>query len=56
MPMTSSETDLAATADRVLQDPNLLEQLLERVYELMREDLRIQQERVRHYRTGKGML
>lgn len=47
---------LAATATNILADPKQLEQLVERIYELMREDLRQQQERLSNHSNGKGWL
>ncbi|MEW6494900.1 MAG: hypothetical protein AB1589_20625 [Cyanobacteriota bacterium] len=40
---------LLQTASKVLNDPLLLRQLSDRVYELMLEDLRYQRERSRNY-------
>jgi hypothetical protein len=40
---------LSNTAARVVQDPLLLRKLSDRVYELMLEDLRYQQQRSRNY-------
>lgn len=40
---------LLQTASKVLNDPILLRQLSDRVYELMLEDLRYQRERSRNY-------
>ncbi len=42
---------LLPTASRAIQDPLLLRKLCDRVYELMLEDLRYQQERSRNYRS-----
>ncbi|MBD3884258.1 hypothetical protein IFO70_21180 [Phormidium tenue FACHB-886] len=49
MSSSSSSKDLTATAQQVLKDPKLLEKLVERVYELMRNDLRTTQERISGY-------
>jgi len=40
---------LLATARQVMADPALKQKLADRVLELMQEDLRLQQERVRSY-------
>lgn len=40
---------ISQTASKVLNDPILLRQLSDRVYELMLEDLRYQRERSRSY-------
>ncbi|MBD1847220.1 hypothetical protein H6F89_28220 [Cyanobacteria bacterium FACHB-63] len=44
--MTSSKL-----ATNALKDPKLLEQIVDRVYHLIREDLQRQQERVGNYGT-----
>ncbi|NEO26070.1 MAG: hypothetical protein F6K03_04025 [Kamptonema sp. SIO4C4] len=40
---------LAELAEQVLKDPILCEQVTQRVYELLLDDLRIQKERSRNY-------
>lgn len=40
---------LLATARQVMADPALKQKLLDRVLELMQEDLRLQRERTRSY-------
>lgn len=45
----SDSTTLAELAAKVLEEPLLMQQLSDRVYELMQEDLRQQQERRRNY-------
>jgi ABC-type glutathione transport system ATPase component len=44
-----SQGALAQLAQQILQDPSRAMQLRDRVYELLQEDLRIQQERSRGY-------
>lgn len=46
---TQERSVLLQTADKVLNDPILLRQLSDRVYELLLEDLRYQRERSRNY-------
>lgn len=41
--------ELSTLADQVLQDPLLLSKLGDRIYQLLQEDLRYQQERSRNY-------
>ncbi len=43
------QATLLTTASKVIQDPLLMRRLSDRVYELMLEDLRYQQERRRNY-------
>ncbi|MFW6359387.1 MAG: hypothetical protein ACOC0N_09290 [Chroococcales cyanobacterium] len=45
----TERSQLSKMAAEVLQDPLLLRQLCDRIYELMQDDLRQQQERSRHY-------
>ena len=47
--MTDQHQALAQLAKAILQDPVLLEQLCDRIYDLMQTDLRQQQERHRGY-------
>ena len=49
MSAPSPGKDLTAIAQKVLKDPQQLEKLVERVYDLMRNDLRTTQERVYGY-------
>lgn len=42
--------ELAALAHRLLEDPIALHQLSDRVFELLQQDIRLQQERHRTYR------
>ncbi|HEY9779524.1 MAG TPA: hypothetical protein V6D09_05230 [Leptolyngbyaceae cyanobacterium] len=46
---TISDSDKVSAAKTYLNDPVLLSQLTERVYELLLTDLKYQQERVRSY-------
>jgi hypothetical protein len=43
------QQEIAQLAQQILQDPLRTMQLCDRVYELLQEDLRIQQERSRGY-------
>jgi len=45
----SDACKVAQTADKYLKDSLLLSKLTRRVYELLREDMRYQQERVNNY-------
>lgn len=45
----SDEKGVAQAADKYLHDSLLLNQLTERVYQLLLEDMRIQRERVNNY-------
>ncbi len=45
----TGETDLAGLAAQLLQDPLAVYQLGERVFQLLQQDLRLQQERVYGY-------
>lgn len=47
--------DIKAAAGKYLNDPLVLSKLTDRVYELLLEDLRSQQERVRNYGKGRWL-
>ncbi len=53
VPSDCDDDCLVAAAKRFMQDPTLLSQLSDRVYELWLTDLRYQQERSRNYRNGR---
>ncbi len=52
---TEDLAKISTAAGKVLQDPLLMRLLSDRVYQLLLEDLRRQQERSRHY-GGGGFL
>ncbi|MBE9182827.1 hypothetical protein IQ268_30275 [Oculatella sp. LEGE 06141] len=54
MPSSASSQPLAATTSKALTDPKLLDQLTERVYTLLQEEIR-QQHELSHYRSGRGL-
>jgi hypothetical protein len=50
----ASSSKLAAQASQILNDPKQLEQITERVYELIQENLRQQQEKFQSYGSDRG--
>jgi hypothetical protein len=49
-----SQTSSLPSVTQVLNNPQQLEQLTERVYVLMQENLRHQQEQLKSYASGRG--
>jgi len=54
MTEASSQPAKSPSVKQVLNNPQQLEQLTERVYTLMQENLRHQQEQLKSYASGRG--